>query len=304
MLGKRRPEAHLALHGKRDRDDYPLGPLDRPIVEGNGNFRAAVLQRHDRAMEAHASVELLGQSLGEGARPPGKSKAKAGRRSARRQLRGVAEQRHLVERHARRGDRNPELGSASNSRARACFLEPAGQRLVVKDAGAVDVLRMIGVDPRGERRNLSFEGLEELRVAFVQIERRIRFPSGRFNRRNAYFIGEQAQGRVLVIERLAPGVEACLPHRNPPRSTADSVAGLQNLDVDACAREPIRARQPGDTGADDDHLSSRRYSRSSRTSPKRTPSTHSPWRQYAFRLTPSLTNPLRSAWRIARSLNP
>lgn len=45
-------------------------------------------------------------------------------------------------------------------------------------------------------------------------------------------------------------------------------------------------------------------SRSSRTNANRTPSTHSPWRSYAFRFTPSRTKPDRSAWRIARSLKP
>src|SRR5262245_52688168 len=45
-------------------------------------------------------------------------------------------------------------------------------------------------------------------------------------------------------------------------------------------------------------------SRSSFRSPNMIPSTHSPWRRYAFLLTPSRTKPARSACRMARSLNP
>ena len=45
-------------------------------------------------------------------------------------------------------------------------------------------------------------------------------------------------------------------------------------------------------------------SRSSRSRAYMTPSTHSPWRRYAFLFTPSRTKPTRSAWRIARSLKP
>ncbi len=44
--------------------------------------------------------------------------------------------------------------------------------------------------------------------------------------------------------------------------------------------------------------------RSSASRPNMIPSTQSPWRRYACRLTPSRTKPTRSAWRIARSLKP
>ena len=70
---------------------------------------------------------------------------------------------------------------------------------------------MVGIDPGGESLDLPFELGEEVRVGAIEASRRVRRPRRRLPDRDSELVRELAQGHVLVVQRLAAGVELRVP---------------------------------------------------------------------------------------------
>ena len=89
----------------------------------------------------------------------------------------------------------------------AALDEPAAERLGVERPGALELLWVERVDPRGKRADLGGEGLEELGVGAV--ERRSELAAPRLGQacRHAEFGREREQGLVRLVGDLAARLE-------------------------------------------------------------------------------------------------
>jgi hypothetical protein len=131
---------------------------------------------------------------------------------------------------------------------------------------------VVRIDPAGKGVHLPLELLEERRILALQAAEGIGGPGRGLPCLDAELLRQREQGCVLAVERLAAGVEGGIPDRNAPRSSADSVPGFEDEDVYPLTVEAVRSRESREARPDDDDPSALAHSRSSRTSPKSTPS--------------------------------
>src|SRR5829696_7332361 len=98
---------------------------------------------------------------------------------------------------------------------------------------------MLGIDPGRERRSFPLELREQLGIGALEPFGGIRRPRRSLPDPYAELVGDLAQRDVLVVERLAAGVELRIAHWNAPRPPSDSAPRLDSPHVDPCPGKAV-----------------------------------------------------------------
>ena len=147
----------------------------------------------------------------------------------------------------------PRRGGREDTRRRAARAEPVVERRAIELRRSRRFLRMVGVDPARERVELVVERTKERKLVVVEVRLEPTEPRRGAADADAELRRDGEEPLVRVVERLATGVKAVPPDLDPPRSPADPLRRLEDEDVYAFRRQPVRRRESRQAGTDDEH---------------------------------------------------